>query len=191
MNLLFPAEPAYPPGFTYTPNFLSEQEELYLIKLVQGTALHPFQFQGFEARRRVASFGFDYKFDQKRLVQGESIPAAWQPLIRKVALFLDLDPELFKELLITEYPAGSVINWHRDAPPFDLIAGISLAADCSFRLRPHASSSQRRKSVFDIPVARRSLYQISGEARTAWEHSIKPVMATRYSITLRTLRATT
>lgn len=39
-----------------------------------------------------------------------------------------------------------------------------------------------------VPLAPRSLYQLSGEARHEWEHSIVEMPAgTRYSITFRTL----
>jgi alkylated DNA repair dioxygenase AlkB len=88
---------------------------------------------------------------------------------------------------LTEYPVGAVINWHRDAPPFDIIAGISLHSDCVFKLRPYDKAKQGRRSVISIPVKRRSLYIIRDTARTDWEHSIAPVNDVRYSITLRTL----
>jgi len=52
--------------------------------------------------------------------------------------------------LVTEYPEGSVINWHRDAPPFDVIAGISLLPDCTFRLRPQEKLKQGRGSVISL-----------------------------------------
>lgn len=89
---------------------------------------------------------------------------------------------------MTEYSPGTVINWHRDAPPFDLIAGISIRGDCKFRLRPHDKTKQTRSSVISLPVNRRSLYIIQGPARSEWQHSIAPVKQTRYSITLRTLK---
>lgn len=92
------------------------------------------------------------------------------------------------EMLITEYPPGSVINWHRDAPPFDQIAGISLLSDVTFKLRPHDKSRQSRKATISFPVHRLSLYTIHGQARTEWQHSTAPVLNTRYSITFRTLR---
>jgi len=91
-------------------------------------------------------------------------------------------------MLITEYPPGTVINWHRDVPQFDLIAGISLLADCTFRLRPYNKTKQTRSSVISFPVQRRSLYIIHGNARWNWQHSIMPVKQTRYSITLRTFK---
>jgi alkylated DNA repair dioxygenase AlkB len=92
------------------------------------------------------------------------------------------------ELLVTEYPPGSVINWHRDAPPFDLIAGISLSSDCTFKLRPHAEEKRNRKTTVSLTVANRSLYVMQGASRSEWQHCITPVKDVRYSITLRTLR---
>ena len=99
-----------------------------------------------------------------------------------------LKKENIAELLVTEYPPGSVINWHRDAPPFDLIAGISLQSDCTFKLRPHEKEKQTRKATVSFKVGRRSLYVMEGEARTHWQHSIAPVKHLRYSITIRTLK---
>lgn len=190
MNTLFPLEPPFPEGFSYSPDFLSEEEEAALLDEITRTAFHTFTFQGYEARRRVASFGYDWSFDRQVLRQGADIPPAFLPLIQKVAAHLSLPPEAFAELLATEYPAGSVINWHRDAPPFDLIAGVSLRTDCTFRLRPHEKAKQSRPATISFPVRRRSLYVLSGPSRTDWQHSIAPVKDLRYSITLRTLRST-
>jgi alkylated DNA repair dioxygenase AlkB len=149
--------------------------------------LHTFLFQGFEAKRKVASFGYDWSFEKRILSKGKDIPSVFDSLINKVAMYLNIDRNQFAELLVTEYPIGSVINWHRDAPPFDIIAGISLASDCTFKLRPHDKSKQGRGSVISLPVRRRSLYLMQGPARSEWQHSITPVREIRYSITLRTL----
>ena len=188
MHTLFPIAPDYPDGFKYIPEFLTAQEEKHFVDEVANTTLRTFIFQGFEAKRRVASFGYDYSFDKRSLSKGEAIPPAFSPLISKVAAQLSLSSDVFAELLLTEYPVGSVINWHRDAPPFDIIAGISLKADCVFRLRPHEKAKQGRASIISIPVQRRSLYIIQGLARSEWQHSIAPVKDIRYSITLRTLK---
>jgi alkylated DNA repair dioxygenase AlkB len=189
MPTLFPITPDYPEGFKYIPEFLTAQEEKQLVEEIANTTLHTFIFQGFEAKRRVASFGYDYSFDKRSLSKGEAIPPAFFPLISRVASHLSLSSDVFAELLLTEYPVGSVINWHRDAPPFDIIAGISLKADCVFRLRPHEKAKQGRASIISIPVQRRSLYIIQGLARSEWQHSIAPLKDIRYSITLRTLKA--
>ncbi len=188
MNTLFPIPPAFPEGFSYTPDFLTPDEEIELYKHIEKLELHPFSFQGFKANRKVASFGYDYSFENGSLTKGENIPPTFNTLIEKVGRHLSIAPAAFAELLVTEYPVGSVINWHRDAPPFNIIAGISLMADCIFKLRPYDKAKQSRASVISFPVNRRSLYTVGGIARTEWQHSIAPVKVTRYSITLRTLR---
>ena len=187
MLTLFPIEPVLPEGFVYTPDFLSAQEEMDLIDIVSGMELQTFVFQGFEAKRRFASFGMDYSFSQRKLNPGNPIPESFTWLVHKVTSYSGLPPDSIGELLVLEYPPGAVINWHRDAPPFDIIIGISLLSDCLFRLRPIDKSKQGRQSVISLPVKRRSLYMMRGPARTDWQHSTAPVKDTRYSITLRTV----
>ena len=136
----------------------------------------------------MASFGYDWSFEKRELSKGKEIPPAFQWLIERVAIRLSLPASLFAELLVTEYPVGSLINWHRDAPPFALLAGISLNTDCIFKLRPHEKEKQTRKSIISVPVKRRSLYVMQSEAREDWQHSTAAVKEVRYSITLRTLK---
>jgi alkylated DNA repair dioxygenase AlkB len=188
MESLFPSLPFFPEGFLYFEDFLSPEEEVQLMDEIQHIELHTFLFQGYEAKRRVASFGYDYSFDKRTLTRGKEIPRGFEWLINKAARHIGIDESKFAELLITEYPVGAVINWHRDAPPFELIAGISLQSDCTFRLRPHEKLKQGRKSILSFPVRRRSLYVMRDVARSDWEHSTSPVNEMRYSITLRTLR---
>jgi alkylated DNA repair dioxygenase AlkB len=185
---LFPITLKLPEGFSYHENFITPDDEQQLLTLIKGFELHPMIFQGFEARRKVASFGYDYSFDKKKLTKGKEIPAELEWLVAKVANYLSLPVRAFAELLITEYPVGSVINWHRDAPPFDIIAGISLSTNCIFKLRPHEKVRQTRKATISLPVERRSLYVMSGVARDEWQHSTAPVSEVRHSITLRTLK---
>jgi alkylated DNA repair dioxygenase AlkB len=187
MDSLFPLEAKFPAGFSYTSEFISTAEEENLLEQISRIQLHTFLFQGFEAKRKVASFGYDYSFDRKVLTKGKDIPEGFQWLIDKVNRYLTNNYE-FSELLVTQYPVGSVINWHRDAPPFDSIVGISLLSDCFFRFRPHDKAKQGRKKIVTCGLARRSLYIMQGASRSEWEHSILPVKEERYSITLRTLR---
>ena len=188
MATIFPLESFLPDGFSYHENFITVEEENELLKEILRIELHSFSFQGFEARRKVASFGYDWSFENRTLSKGKDIPPAFDSLLNKVAIHLDRETNDFAELLVTEYPVGSVINWHRDAPPFEIIAGISIQSDCIFRLRPHEKAKQNRKAIISFPVKRRSLYAMEGIARTEWQHSIAPVKQARYSITLRTLK---
>jgi alkylated DNA repair dioxygenase AlkB len=185
---LFPISLKLPDGFSYREDFLSIEEEQRLLKVIDEIDLRPMMFQGFEAKRQVASFGYDYSFDNRRLSKGKEIPPALDWLVAKVASHLSIPTAAIAEVLITRYPVGSVINWHRDAPPFDVIAGVSLLSDCTFKLRPHEKAKQTRKATVSLRVAPRSLYVMTGESREAWQHSTAPVSEIRYSITLRTLR---
>jgi alkylated DNA repair dioxygenase AlkB len=187
MESLFPSQPKLPGGFTYVPDFINFEEEKNLIHEISRIPLRTFLFQGYEAKRKVASFGYHYSFDKRTVSKGAEIPREFEWLIERVSNRSG-GKKIFSALLITEYPVGSVINWHRDAPPFETIAGVSLLSDCVFRFRPHDKNLQGRKSIISLNATRRSLYVMEGDSRSQWEHSILPVTATRYSITLRTLK---
>lgn len=187
MQTLFPIDNHYPEGFAYYPDFISREEENQLLDIISKTELHTFIFQGYEAKRRVASFGFDWSFEKRVLSKGKDVPSGFLPLIKKLSHYLLIPEKDIAELLVLEYPVDAVINWHRDAPPFDIIIGVSLLSDVMFKFRPYDKSRQGRGSIISIPVQRRSMYVMKGEARSQWEHSTAPVKQKRYSITLRTL----
>lgn len=188
MDTLFPVENMMPGGFRHYPEIISQAEETELITEISKDQLQTFNLQGFKAKRKVANFGYDGNFQSRTLTPGRTVRASPRLLIEKVAGQLQLTPEEFEEVLLTEYPAGLVINWHRDAPTFDLIAGVSLLSDCTFRLRPHDKNKQARSSVISIPVKSRSLYVLQGISRTDWQQSISPFKNRRLSVALRTMR---
>lgn len=174
-------------GFEYYPDFLNNEEELKLYNEISKLELHNLDYHGYKANRKIASFGYDYNFENNKLTKGKDTPVNLNFMVEKVAKHLCVEQNKFAELLVTEYPVGAVINWHRDVPQFQLIAGISLLADCTFHLRPYDKIKQTRASVIAFPVQRRSLYVIKGSARWNWQHSIAPVKQTRYSVALRTM----
>jgi len=86
------------------------------------------------------------------------------------------------QILVSRYPEGAGIGWHRDAPMFgSKIAGVSLRAACRMRFR-------RKDETEAIELAPRSAYMLSGKARWSWQHSIPAAKELRYSLTFRTLR---
>jgi alkylated DNA repair dioxygenase AlkB len=89
------------------------------------------------------------------------------------------------EVLVTEYTPGAGIGWHRDAPMFGVVVGVSLLGACRFRFRRGKDATAETRAV---ELAPRSAYVLDGEARTLWQHSIPPARALRYSVTFRTLR---
>jgi alkylated DNA repair dioxygenase AlkB len=187
MNTLFNIEPVLPAGFSYYPEFITSTEEKELIQLIEKVDMQPMKFHEYEAKRKVISFGQGWSFTEQKLKQGNPIPNEFDFLVERIANHRSIGKESIAQFLITEYPIGSVINWHRDAPPFATIAGVSLLADCIFKLRPHEKEKQTRLATISLPVQRRSLYIMQGPAKTDWQHSTAPVNKVRYSLTFRTL----
>jgi DNA oxidative demethylase len=94
-------------------------------------------------------------------------------------------PEELVEILVQRYPPGATIGWHRDAPAFGTVVGLSLGAPSRLRFQ-RGKGDERR--VWEVLLAPRSGYVLAGKARTSWQHSIPPTKELRYSITFRTLR---
>jgi alkylated DNA repair dioxygenase AlkB len=145
-----------------------------------------FEFQGFTGKRRVISFGWQYDFNESRLRRTEDMPPFLLPLRDSAAGLAGLSPAELQHVLITEYPAGAAIGWHKDRGVFGEVVGISLLSACLFRLRRKVGAKWQRASVVAEP---RSAYVLRGPARTEWEHSIPAVESLRYSITFRNLKA--
>ncbi len=182
---LFDTPPALPEGFVYRTGFVTVVEETALIVRLETLPFQPFQFRGFEGRRRVHSFGWKYDFNGPGLVQADPIPGWLQPLQARAEAFAGLSPGAFVHVLINEYREGAPIGWHRDRPHFDKVVGVSLAAPTVMRFRRRSGERFERLAV---PLAARSAYLLDGPARSEWEHSIPQARALRYSITFRNLR---
>ncbi|HKA08972.1 MAG TPA: alpha-ketoglutarate-dependent dioxygenase AlkB, partial [Candidatus Dormibacteraeota bacterium] len=73
--------------------------------------------------------------------------------------------------LVQRYPPGASIGWHRDAPAFGAVIGISLLSSCRMRFQ-RGSGQERQLAALDLPP--RSVYVLDGSVRTAWQHSIPP-----------------
>jgi alkylated DNA repair dioxygenase AlkB len=184
---LAPAAPSnLPDGFAYQPAFLSADNEAELAAWLATLPFQPFQFRGYEGKRRVISFGWKYDFTRSHLEKADDMPAELLATRARAAAFADLAPQDLQQCLLNEYLPGAPIGWHRDRPIFEKVVGISLLSPATFRLRRRVGEAFERAS---LELAPRSIYRIAGEARTAWEHSIPPVAAHRYSITFRNFRA--
>jgi DNA oxidative demethylase len=98
-----------------------------------------------------------------------------------------LDPDQFVQILLSRYPPGSTIGWRRDATMFGpKVVGVALAATCHMRFQ---RGKRPARQVAEVTLQPRSGYVLSGAARFAWQHSIPPTKALRYSITFPTLKA--
>jgi alkylated DNA repair protein (DNA oxidative demethylase) len=183
-DLFAPATAPIVPGISYAPDIVSEGEERALIVSLDAIEVTPFRFQGWLGKRLTASFGWRYDFDDGSFDAAEPIPDFLLPLRERAAAFAGLAPEDLVQSLIVRYDPGAGIGWHRDRPLFEHVIGISLEAPATLRLR------RRREGGFDraaLPLAPRSIYHLSGEARHDWEHSIAAMDVRRWSVTFRSL----
>jgi alkylated DNA repair dioxygenase AlkB len=179
------SSPRDPEGLRYEPEFISLDLEKQLITQIQQLPLQPFQFGQYEGKRRVASFGFRYDFTLREIQDADPFPDWIVPIVGKIESFGGSHTKV-GQILCTEYDVGVGIGWHRDKPQFDRVFGLSLGSACKLRFRRPQDEKWERYSLEAQP---RSLYEMSGPSRQAWEHSIPAVVAPRYSITFRTLAA--
>ena len=182
---LFAAPAATPEGFRYQPDLIDAAQEQALIAELEKLSFSAFQFHGFEGKRRVVSFGWRYDFNGGGLQESVEIPLFLLPLRESAAGCFKLEAAALQQVLLTQYPAGATIGWHKDRPVFQDVIGISLLSRCKFRFRRKSGAGWERHSFVLEP---RSAYILHGPARTEWEHSIPAVPAQRYSITFRSLR---
>jgi alkylated DNA repair dioxygenase AlkB len=178
-----------PSGFDYREDFMTDSDERVLLDAMATVTFSEFQMRGVVARRRVAFFGQSYD----RVAAGP-LPGFLLPLRAKIGEWAGVDSEAFVMALINEYRPGTPVGWHRDAPQYDIVAGISLLSACRMKFRPYRSPASaaptrpRRSATHEIVLRRRSAYLMTQHSRDAYEHHIPPVAELRYSITFRTLR---
>ena len=186
--------PAVPDGLLYRPDFVSVEEERALVAHIERLEFSQVEMRGAIARRRTVHYGWTYGYYARRSEPGPPLPEFLLGLRARAGAWASIDGAAFVEALITEYPPGATIGWHRDAPMFgDVIAGISLLSPSRLKLRPYMSpgnvgpGSTPRRTTHEVDLAPRSGYLITGPARHEFEHSIPAVERLRYSITFRML----
>lgn len=178
-----------PDGFEHGDDFINADEEVALAADIGCLAFAEFEMRGVVARRRVAFFGASY--DQSSAPTA-ALPAFLLPMRERLAKWAGINPEAFAMALINEYRPRAPIGWHRDAPQYDFVAGISLLSPARMRFRkyvpPSTAGETRRVATHELALLPRSAYLMRGPSRSEFEHSIPAVAELRYSITFRTLR---
>ncbi len=173
-----------PAGFHYVKNFISEEDESRYIQAIRKLEWQEIKMHGVIAKRRVFHFGLDYKYDSRTLTPTIPAPLFLRPLLNKAALLMKVAPEDLAEILISYYPPGAPIGWHRDAPHFERLFGVSLGSSCLMKFRRiTAEETLYYKQLLEA----RSAYIMQGDARWGWQHHIPAVKEERFSITFRTL----
>ena len=173
-------------GLVYREDFLSPEEEGTLLELFDAMEFRTLAMRGQTARRTVRHFGLDYEYGTGELAPTDPLPADLVPLRDRCAALMERAPEDLVQTLVSRYPEGAGIGWHRDAPMFgSKIAGVSLRAPCRMRFQRTVGGE---RSTAEVELAPRSAYLLSGRARWSWQHSIPATKDLRYSVTFRTLK---
>jgi DNA oxidative demethylase len=175
-----------PEGLVYRPEFITVDEERELLVIIEQLDFRELTMRGQTAKRTVRHFGLDYEYESGDLVPGDPLPEQMQWLRDRCAALMERDPEDLVQILVSRYPEGAGIGWHRDAPMFgSRIAGVSLAAPSRMRFQ---RTVKGEREVAEQLLEPRSAYLLSGKARWSWQHSIPATKALRYSVTFRTLK---
>jgi alkylated DNA repair dioxygenase AlkB len=183
-DLFGDVRPQLPAGFRYEPDLVPQNVQEDLLQVIPALDMKPFDFHGYEGKRRVISYGWRYDYQENRVRKAEDVPDFLHPVREIASAFAGIRPEQLPQALVTEYEPGAPIGWHRDKGAFGRVIGISLLSSCTFRLRRRVGDKWERASIRAEPG---SIYILSGPSRSEWEHSIPPVEELRYSITFREL----
>ncbi|HEX2059191.1 MAG TPA: alpha-ketoglutarate-dependent dioxygenase AlkB [Thermoanaerobaculia bacterium] len=180
---------AIPAGLTYTPDFLTADEERALLAEIETYPFHEVRMRGQVARRTVIHFGWDYDYEGWKVHPTTPPPPSLRALADRCAELAGIAPESLEQFLVARYPPGATIGWHRDAPMFGSpVIGVSLGSACRMKFRRKEGDGFAQFTQLLEP---RSVYVLAGAARTQWQHSIPPTKELRYSISMRTLRRRT
>lgn len=181
-----------PAGLRYEAEFLDAFEQERLVGFVASLEFHEVWMHGVAARRTTRHFGVTYDYERRSVAATEPIPAELVALREEAAGFARLAADDLVECLVTRYPPGAGIGWHRDAPMFGSpVVGVSLGRECRMRFRRGKVGNWE---TCDITLVPGSIYGLSGAARWSWQHSIPASTGSaaaggeRYSVTYRTLR---
>ena len=156
-----------PDGLIYEPDFITAAEEIALLSAIRQLPLLEARYKVFTAKRRIASFGSEYDFDNNALAPAPSLPPFLERLRDQVAEWLDVPAPQFAHALVTEYRLGTALGWHRDAPNFGFVVGVSLAGRGRMRFRPFPPKNTKREDVFVLDLEPRSVYVSEGQRSLA------------------------
>jgi len=175
-----------PQGLVYRPDLLTPEEERALLEELDQLEFHEIRMHGVVARRTARHFGVDYDYERRgTIADAEPVPGWLEAGRARAAELAGVAPEELAEALVQRYPEGAPIGWHRDAPQFGIVVGVSLLSPARMRFRRDKGGERQ---TYEILLEPRSGYVLAGESRTAWQHQVPPAKGLRYSITFRTLR---
>lgn len=96
-----------PEGFRYQAGIVPRKLQEALLEALPELPFKPFDFHGYEGKRRVVSFGWKYDFDTETVRRTDAIPPLLLPLRQLAADFAGLPAEGLQQALVIEYDVMS------------------------------------------------------------------------------------
>ncbi|MDE2095850.1 MAG: alpha-ketoglutarate-dependent dioxygenase AlkB [Patescibacteria group bacterium] len=173
------------PGLFIILDFISVVEEGDLLKFINGQKWTPLTIS-VDTGRLVQQYGFRFNYHNYGVVADvPAVPDEFGPLIKKVASACSerkLEIGAFNQVIVNQYKGGQGISAHTDWRGFGpVIACATLGEEAKIVFKNGS------REVVVVPP-RRSLYLMSGEARSSWTHCMpakKKSGDARVSVTLR------
>lgn len=173
-----------PKGLRYIAEFISENQEEELLHLFTSLEFEPVIIHHNPSKRTVKHYG--YKYDELGELIKEDLPGKMVNLRDRCAQAAELQSNELNSCYIINYPPGSSMGWHSDARIYGpIVVGVSLNAPCIMQFQ---QTKRNMRNVYELELAPRSLYIMSGESRYFWQHRIAPPSEQRYSITFRVVK---
>ncbi len=152
INMLFTPYTPQIPGLSYTPNYITQKQEQFLISQIDA---QPWLTN---LKRRVQHYGYKYDYKARKITPDLKIG--------DIPQWLQILPN-FDQVIVNEYLTGQGITPHIDCIPCfrDTICSLSLLEPCEMIL-------EQGTIKHSIILEPRSLLTFQGEARYKWKHSI-------------------
>ena len=153
------------PGLIYRMGFIGEDEEADLVAWVDQAEW------SLEIKRRVQHFGWRYDYERRKIdasMQVRQLPE-WAKRLGQRLVDEGLMEDLPDQAIVNEYQGSQGIRAHIDKTDSftGQIATISLLETWGMKFK-----RSDRKKIVEIPLERRSVAVISGDARYKWTHEI-------------------
>lgn len=159
-------------GFSIIYDFITPDQETELIKNFKVSSFK----KNTKSRNSIQRFGSNVPY--KGSLVSKTIPEYFNFLLDKLIdqSLVAVKPE---SVTINEYLAGQGITPHIDSKGSgEVITVLSLLSSAEMVL-----SNKKLQHTVELPP--RCLCQMRDEIRHIWQHSVKPVASTRYSIVFR------
>ena len=180
----YPGQGAWPEGLAYIPNFITEEEEKWLVQYAYSSQ---WDEQG-KMNRRVCQYGFSFDYESgNKLKKGKPMPTVFQFLIDRITKITeatpgrgaypvaceDSTPWIPNQVIVNEYLPGQGIGMHIDKPQLFDQNILTLILHCPVALKLIPKGPRKRSHVFrELLLKKRSIFCLSGPSRYTHQHGI-------------------